>query len=488
MDRVKLHAQERLDLDDARALQTLVYDYVQEALGGLFGHIRGALSSPIITQTENNGAPYITLSPFQFVTTTAIETGVAVSSPSAGTALSQHKTIVATYDASEESAVQISIDTIRAYYQDYVGSYLWARPISIDTDQATRVRWSVSGGAEQTFSAETRESQRVAFAIQANEPAYSANEAQWAPIAKITGWTDGDNSGSLALWQVISAYNHDINRRWFGTYVSGDELTATNTDLSVPTTSMSAYPMESGRSYRGFGVADQLAMLRYKVAQMQGFGDSDPSNTPTNRAWYLPPLISLNGVDTAINTINDERTSHILCIATATIQMYYAGSEYTYLLQRSNGISAVRASPLRTNRVCVELHNDVLSVPWNVEHISCQQLYWRQLNQSQADHYDYNRVTFHPDFSYSRPSPYSFGELTNTDNYHLDDYSTTSGRGINIEILPHYADAEEAITDKPHGTDNHVDAMISEDLTDHRFLEFTVAIFARHQNQPFIFN
>jgi hypothetical protein len=59
MDRVKLYAQERLDLDDANALQSLVYDYVQEALGGLFGRIRGALSVPTITQTENSGAPYI---------------------------------------------------------------------------------------------------------------------------------------------------------------------------------------------------------------------------------------------------------------------------------------------------------------------------------------------------------------------------------------------------------------------------------------------
>ena len=53
MDKVKLYAQERLDLDDTRALQSLVYDYVQEAIGGLIGHMRGLLSLPTITQTEN---------------------------------------------------------------------------------------------------------------------------------------------------------------------------------------------------------------------------------------------------------------------------------------------------------------------------------------------------------------------------------------------------------------------------------------------------
>ena len=488
MDRVKLHAQERLDLDDARALQSLVYDYVQEALGGLFGHVRGALSVPTITQVENNGAPYITLNAFQFVTTTPIESGVSVSSPSAGTALNQFKTTVVTYEPTEESSVQISIDTARAYYQDYVDSYLWARPISVDTDQATRIRWSVSGGAEQTFSAETRESQRVAFTIARTEPAYADGEAKWAPIAQIIGWSDADNTGSLAQWQVVSAYEHDDARRWFGSYLSNDALTATQTGLAVPTTSIGAYPMTSSRSYRGFGVADQLAILRYKIAQMQGFGANDPTGTTTARPWYNNPLISLNGAHTSLETLETRRTN-IVCIAYATIEMNYstANDEYFYDLLSGVGVSAVRASPTRTNRVCVELSADLLDEPWKINNVICQQVLHRQLDQSQAHHYDYNRATFQPDTSYVVNQGHVGGAgynvvdpLNNTATWHLDDYATSSGRGVNIEVLPHYTATEEAIEDQ-HGGHNHVDVMISTGAGDNLELEFNVSIFAIYQ-------
>ena len=72
MDRVKLYPQERLDLDDVRALQELVYDYDQEALGALLGPVRGVLSVPRVTVTENSGAPYMTLTPFSFITAKAV--------------------------------------------------------------------------------------------------------------------------------------------------------------------------------------------------------------------------------------------------------------------------------------------------------------------------------------------------------------------------------------------------------------------------------
>lgn len=486
MDRVKLHAQERLDLDDARALQSLVYDYVQEALGGLFGHTRGALSMPVITQVENNGAPYITLSPFQFVSSAPMDAGVAVSG---GVAHHQHRSIVVSYDATEEASAQISITNARAYYQDYVGAYLWARPISVDTDQATRIRWSVSGGAEQTFSAETRESQRVAFAIQTNEPSYAEGEAKWSPIAKITAWTDANNSGSLAVWSYVSAYEHDDARVWMGSYVQNTNLTSAQTGLANLIPSLSVYPQNSNQSFRGFGVADQLAILRYKIAQLQGFGENDPATTPTTRAWYAEPLISLGGANTAISDINTqfaERTSSIVCIATCTITMRFsvAGNDYFYQLDRFNGVERVDASPLRSSRVCIELTSDLLAEPWKIEHISCTQLVYRQENQNQANTYDYNRATFLPDFvgTGNQNGYNTVGFLNDSANYRLDDYATTSGRGINIEILPHFHSAEEAIPDQ-HGNESHSDVFISEGASDLLRLDFSVAIFARHQNQ-----
>ena len=226
--------------------------------------MRGALSCPVITQTENNGAPYISLTPFQFVTSTPVESSSqSVSTPSAGVSLNQYRTVVVTYNPTEENSTQISIDTARAYYQDYVGAHLWARPVYLDTDTATRMKWDVAQGAEVAFSDETRSSQRVEFVVANNEPSYTTSEAKWAPIAKISAWSDDDNTDSIATWQLISAYEHETSRNFMGTLSASTTLARDKVSLDgIMRAIPQLYPVEplSGRSYRGFGLADQVAV------------------------------------------------------------------------------------------------------------------------------------------------------------------------------------------------------------------------------------
>lgn len=472
MDSVKLYAQERLDLDDTRAIQSLVYDYVQEALGGILGHMRGVLSIPTITQTENNGAPYITLTPFQFVTSTPVESSAqSISIPSVGVSLNQYKATVVTYNPSEENSIQISIDTVRTYYQDNIDARLWARPIYVDTDTATRMKWDVAQGAEVAFSDETRSSQRVEFVVQKQEPSYATGEAKWAPIARITAWSDADNTDSLATWQIISAYDHDTNRHFMGS-LSGTGTTLTRDQASnegIVRAIPYIYPVESGRSYRGFGLADQVAMLRYKVAQMQGYGINDPTATPTTRDWYNAPLISLNGIHTA----HSVRTSQIVPIASVQIKAQYVDTsgDYEYLITDGTyrvGVQAVRASTVRDNRVSIEFTSALLAEDWYVRHVSCTQLLHREGSNNQ---FDYNRVNFQVERWASK--------LTDTAQYQLDDYSTTSGRGITVELLPLYSATEEAISDQH----NHVNYIVTESTNNNQIVYFSVVVFASHEDQ-----
>ena len=473
MDRVKLYAQERLDLDDANALQSLVYDYVQEALGGLFGRIRGALSVPTITQTENSGAPYIELSAFQFVTTAPISASAqSVTSPSSGLAYSQMKTIVVTYDPTEETSTQISIDTPRAYYQDYVDAYLWARPIQRDTDTATRAQWSVAQGDEITFSDETRSSQRVEFAVQRNAPTYADGEAAWAPIARITGWTDADNTDSLAQWQIESAYENDLTRQFAGSYLSGDTLTRPNVTLDTVVNSLSTYPMESGASPRVLGVADQLALLRYKIAQLQGHGANDPSDTQS-RAWYTAPLVSANGVDARLNTIESQRTSPIVCIAAGLVQVNVNNARViSYNLLTNEGISAIRTSPTRGNRMCVELDADLLAEDWRLLHVDVSQVATRKDNGDNT--HDYNRV-------HAQIGDVLSGLLSDSNSYRLDDFSTSSGRGVNIELLALEQSSEESIAED-FGGSGHPDVIGTAPAV-LETINLTLAIYAIHDDQ-----
>ncbi len=476
MDRVKLYAQERLDLDDARALQGLIYDYVQEALGGLFGHVRGALSAPTITQTENGGAPYVSLSAFQFATSTPISASAqSVTTPANGLAYPQVKTVVVTYEPSEESSTQISIDTARAYYQDYVDAYLWARPVQVDASTATRVQWDVAQGDEVTFSDETRSAQRVEFAVQSNAPAYSAGESAWAPIARLTGWTDADNSGSLALWQTQSAYEHDDARDWMGSAIAGDAVSRPDVTLDPLMTSLAAYPMTGGSSARVFGVADQLAVLRYKIAQLQGLGLNDPETTQ-DRAWYTQPLNSLNGldarlsgVDARLTPLETQRTSPIVCIAAGQIQVAVtSAASINYNLLVSHGISATRTSPTRKNRMCVELDAAILAEDWKLTHVDITQI--AAPNATAAG--DLNRV-------HAQLGDVStlWSLVSNAGACLLDDHGTTGGRGVNVELTALGLSDEEDYT-----ADDEAERLVKT-VRGNDFIHLSIAIFAIHDDQ-----
>jgi len=469
MDRVKLYAQERLDLDDARALQGLIYDYVQEALGGLFGHVRGALSAPTITQAENSGAPYVTLSAFQFVTSTPIDsTAQSVTTPSNGLAYPQMKTVVVTYDPTEESSTQISIDTPRAYYQDYVGAYIWARPVQVDTSTASRVQWDVAQGDEVTFSDETRSSQRVEFVVQTNAPAYASGESAWAPIARIVSWTDADNADSLATWQVQSAYEHDDARAWMGAAIAGDAIARPDVTLDPLMTSLVAYPMTSGTSSRVLGVADQLAILRYKVAQLQGLGLNDPATTQ-DRAWYTQPLSSVNGIEARLAPLETQRTSPIVCIAAGQIQVAVtSAASIAYNLLVSHGISATRTSPTRKNRMCVELDATLLAQDWKLTHVDITQIAAPNVTATG----DLNRV--HAQLG---DTSTLWSLLSNTGSCLLDDHGTTGGRGVNVELTALSLTDEEDYT-----ADDEAERLVKT-VRGNDFIHLSIAIFAIHDDQ-----
>jgi hypothetical protein len=271
---------------------------------------------------------------------------------------------------------------------------------------------------------------------------------------------------------VISAFENDLTRQFAGSYLSGDTLTRPNVTLDTVVNSMSTYPMESGASPRVLGVADQLALLRYKVAQLQGFGVNDPSDTQA-RAWYTAPLVSANGVDARLNTIESQRTSPIVCIAAGLFQVNVTDARViSYNLLANHGISATRTSPTRGNRMCVELDADLLAEDWRLLHVDITQTVVRKDNGDGT--LDYNRV-------YAQTGDVLGGLLSSTSSYRLDDYSTTSGRGVNIEFLALEQSSEESIADD-FGSSGHPDVIGTAPVAVET-LSFTLAIYAIHADQ-----
>ena len=430
MDRVKLYPQERLDLDDVRALQALSYDYTQEELGAVLGPARGVLSVPRVTVVENSGAPYMTLSPFAFVTSTPVADR-GTSTAGFVTEYAQHKSVVANYSASEESSAQISLDTARAYYGLSAGGwYLWARPVLLDTDTATRRKWDVASGAEVTFSDETRESQRVEFLLQAGEPTYAAGEARWAPVALLVSWSDEDNTGSVPTWRWLSAWEDTAFAAWMDAS-TGASTTSARMSLQTFTALAGTEPVSGFSRLESLGLRAQLAYMRYVLAQIQG---------PTS-SWDTAPVpVSLDAASTRLNSLEARQLSPVQCIAfcrvgvtltNPTLQTFAAT-----LLSGSYGIST--SSPnvycpvtvdTQTNRVNIVLDNAVLAQAWAVSHVSVTQIVQKKA-QTEPDHFDYNRVTLQVD-----PRAYSANTST-TSTMWIDEESTTR-RGIVVEFLPH---------------------------------------------------
>jgi hypothetical protein len=437
MDKVKLYAQERLDLDDTRALQTLIYDYISEALGGLMGNAHGVLSVPVVTTFENNGAPTLYLRPFTFVTSAPMETGTTGAplgtGVSGGTAYMQFKSIVVNYDDSEQVSTGIDIDALREDFDNTVTTfgpqYIWARPIMVDTDTATRRKWDVTSGAEVTFSDETRERQHVAFSVQNGEPPYSAGEARWAKIAQITGFTDGDNTGSVPTITWFSVFDDSLINQ----LLAVDDATVSMGALLALS---SSFPFDTNnKSYRTFALPLLLTALREQIAQIKGYAASIPWTFAT------PSTHTLVGLNDRLVPLEAELAGATKCIASCRIGLLrpvpisdthtIAASFATF---SSSGVNRTftptGAAPEQQNRIHIAIKNDVLSQGWAITHISVTQ---DAVYLEDGDNRDYNRVTFLVD-----PSSYVH-DTSDPSLMRLYD-NTSTNRGVIIEVLPHVVD------------------------------------------------
>lgn len=482
MDKVKLHAQERLDLDDTRALQSLVYDYVSEALGGLMGHAHGVLSVPEVYTTENSGAPYIYLRPFTFVTTTPMETGSTgqplSDSVTGGTAYKQFKSIVVNYDPNEEAAQTIDIDGFRANFDSLVSSfgpqYLWAQPISVNTDTATRRKWDVTSGAEVTFSDHTRESQRVSFVIQNAEPPYAVGEARWARVAQITGFTDGDNAGSTPQITWFSVFDD---------FAINEQLNTTDAKVGMyRLLSDSLYPFvfdSQQKSHRSFGLPFLLTAIKRQIALITGLVNW--TNEPTG--------LDLTTANSRLFALESRQLSPAQCIASCTVTVdiddlatqrfsaTWSGNSHGF---DRTATSLIRNAGYEQQRVYLKMQDSVLDQGWAITHVSVAQVFLRAPSTAEPGHYDYNRVTFVVD-----PDVTATTDTSDASSLLLYG-SSFSARGVKLQFLPHIIDESQAHTHgesifhPPTGETSNSDCtVVLRDLVleDHALI-FTVAVFA----------
>jgi hypothetical protein len=289
MDKIKVYPQERLDIVDVDALQTLVYNYVQEAMGSLIGPARGCLSQPSVTFID--GTPdKISLSDFSFVASKAIGSSIFGNKTKYNNFASQ----IVKFDSTllDHGNYPISLTGVDTTM------FLWARPLMVDTDLANRRKWDVAQGAEVTFSDETRSRMRVEFVFSATDPTISGDDFQYSPIAKVANIT-----GSLILLTFISAFDSaDIQAV---TGESGTFYDSSNTSATAFSGMLPTYRLDDANV--NTGLLSVVHALGRMVRQMHAKGENDPSGTSNPLQWYnTQPKISLNGAYKAIDTLETD--------------------------------------------------------------------------------------------------------------------------------------------------------------------------------------
>ena len=473
MDRVKLEALERADLEDVKALTDLAYEYDQRALGALLGvsdlstYDGGLLSGPEVTYDHGNGQ--ITLSSFTFVEFTA--GGAPVDSN--GNSLSPEARVIR-FDSSKSGHNNHPIDVSNART---VGTTytLFARSVQVASDASARRRWDVSSQSEVSYSPTTRFRERVDFAVGTSRPTESttAGDGQWAPLLTYSV----SSAGALSYTAISVFDNIDAQTT---------QVLDSTVSLNALKTSLFLHQGTGGTESFSWGVLGMLSTIKYIIHKMKNNGTYDTLYSGPDVPWYSAPNISLNEAKLRIEQLEtntsalSQITSPVVCIATETIRLQRtaAGGNHDFIVTSTygHGVSAVRASPTRSNRVCVQLSSSLLLQPWHISHVSCTQ---HMVRTSQGNNnYDYNRAVFLPDLSHSNSS-LTQTYLNDANAYHLDDYSTTSGRGVNIEVLPLHVASEESINDQQGG----VNTVGSDTTNDNLFIDFSIAIYAIHQSQ-----
>ena len=199
--KVRTIAQERVDKPDFDASGSLVYDYLDSALGALLGYGGGLLSTAKVTYTDNGVTYLATLGTFHAYWSSR----EVFDAPTSTYRAWQGKVLTHTPGGSQVSALDYTANRAAAVAANVVPTgipvaspgafpFVWMRPSDVDTNTEARRAWS--GAAEAGIAMLTRTTTLLEFIIADSPP--SSVGGEWTPIAKITAWA-GAGTATLGL-------------------------------------------------------------------------------------------------------------------------------------------------------------------------------------------------------------------------------------------------------------------------------------------------
>lgn len=156
-ERVRLVSQERLDIPDTNALQSLVYSYVSRALGGILGPGSGIIVPP---RTSWNASTSVLTFDTGFQAWDAWESNYPSFPGYSSSNRAYRGGLVEMDPAASGQSATIDLSGVTSAY----GVVIWGKRTEFDGDLDTRRKWDTTTQDEIAFSTETRTKHRVAFA------------------------------------------------------------------------------------------------------------------------------------------------------------------------------------------------------------------------------------------------------------------------------------------------------------------------------------
>ena len=301
MDRVKLIALERAELEDTLALSDLVYEHLRRHTGQLLGAgdmsqsgAGGLLSHPVLT--VNASTELCNFNSFAFASLSA--GGDAQINGASGTP----ECHVIRFDSAATGhlnhPLDLSFSSAGSLYS------IFCRAILIDTDSEPRRQFSVVTGLEEAVTLTTRRRERVQF---------SAAKSPTLP--------------SGLGWVKIADYTVDVSRNFSFDFVSlWDALNAkclnrlSNPSITESMISTSALLDETARdNSHTLGASEILALIRGQLARIihQGSSDDVDVTGEAGRTWISSPVASLR----QLSFDNDRQDVLISALSTLTTSL-----------------------------------------------------------------------------------------------------------------------------------------------------------------------
>ena len=275
MDRVRFEDDERLDIPDTKALQTLVYEYIGRFLGAMMGRPlyekNTAFGGWLVCNTTKNAAGKNQAEPFTLsadFNTLSISSGQFYSATFTNAGVTAE---ILQYNPSSTQQDTVSLD-LSSFRSTKTPFTIWAYPQDTPSNTENRKFWDALAQNEVTGTLATRTARTIAFVASSgsNAPSNVPSGVKPFKIGKCTDFTINENIPSvLPVFAFDAKFSESMNQLTGDSYLL--QLQGEGVDLENT----------------GFGLIGHMQALRTNIAALY---DSDFSKTGST--WLDPTLVS----------------------------------------------------------------------------------------------------------------------------------------------------------------------------------------------------